>query len=122
MAVIVDASAVAAMMFGEPEGPTLAAHLEDETLLAPTLLDYELVAVALKKVRRQPETTPFVLAALDAAIRLPITRVAVPGAEVFELARRSGLSAYDASYLWLAESRDLELVTLDRGLARWRQD
>jgi hypothetical protein len=39
MAVVVDASAVGAIAFGEPDGPTLVAHLQGETLLAPTLLD-----------------------------------------------------------------------------------
>jgi len=122
MAVVVDASAIAAIMFGEPEGPELTAHLQDETLLAPALLDYELVAVALRKARKRPEAALFLLASLDVALRLPITRVAVPGAEAFALATRHGLSGYDASYLWLAESRDLELVTLDRKLAKCRED
>ena len=31
------------------------------------------------------------------------------------------LTTYDASYLWLALSRDLELVTLDDKLARVNQ-
>jgi predicted nucleic acid-binding protein len=30
----------------------------------------------------------------------------------------TGLSAYDASYLWLARDLDVELVTLDRQLAK----
>jgi predicted nucleic acid-binding protein len=42
----------------------------------------------------------------------------VPGSAVFALAAETGLSAYDASYLWLARSRDAELVTLDKALAR----
>ena len=29
-----------------------------------------------------------------------------------------GLTAYDASYLWLAQALDLELVTLDDDLSR----
>jgi predicted nucleic acid-binding protein len=34
------------------------------------------------------------------------------------LATETGLTAYDATYLWLSRSRDSELVTLDRALAR----
>lgn len=37
--------------------------------------------------------------------------------ETIELARRTGLSAYDASYLWLARHLGAELVTLDAKLA-----
>jgi predicted nucleic acid-binding protein len=118
MAVIVDASAIAAIAFGEPDGATLAAHLEDETLLAPHLIDFELANTAAKKVRKAPEASGAVLAGLHAALTLPITRVPVPATEAFLLAVQTGLSAYDASYLWLARSRDAELVTLDRALVR----
>src|SRR5262245_39129845 len=118
MAVVVDASAIAAIVFGEPEGPTLAAHLADETLLAPTLLDYELTNLTLKKARRQPEFLPHLLLALRQALSLPISRIQVPGADVFALATTTGLTAHDASYLWIARTRDVELVTLDRRLAR----
>jgi predicted nucleic acid-binding protein len=118
MAVVVDASAVGAIAFGEPEGPALAAHLEGETLLAPTLLDYELVNLALKKARRYPMALSKIALSLRAALALPVSRVTVPGFDVFALAAETGLTAYDASYLWVARSRDAELVTLDAALAR----
>ena len=118
MAVVVDASAIGAIMFGEPEGPALAAHLDGETLLAPALLDAELTNLALKKARKRPEAGPEILLSLQAALSLPVSRIAVPGAEVFVLASQTGLTTYDASYLWLAQSRDAELVTLDAALER----
>ena len=37
---------------------------------------------------------------------------------VLGLAERFDLSAYDASYLWLAHELEVELVTLDRRLVR----
>lgn len=118
MAVVVDASTIGAIMFGEPDGPALARELEGETLLAPTLIDCELTNLALKKLRKRPDSTPLILASLQAALILPISRVSVPGLEVFALAAKAGLTAYDASYLWLARSRDIHLVTLDSALAR----
>lgn len=118
MAVVVDASAIGAIMFGEPEGPTLAAHLDGETLLAPALLDYELINLAVKKARRRPELADAVRLSLAAALALRIDRIHVPGHDVFALAVSTGLTAYDASYLWLARSRDAELVSLDAALMR----
>ena len=118
MAVVVDASVIAAIAFGEPEGPGLAAHLSGQTLLAPTLVDYELANIAWKKVRRRPVTHPLVAAALRAASRLELTRVIVPPVEAFRVANETGLTAYDAAYLWVALIRDAELVTLDADLAR----
>ena len=118
MAVVVDASALGAIMFNEPEAEELTAHLQGQTLIAPALLNFELVNLALKKARRQPQLAAQITEALSATLRLAITRVAVPGIELFQLAAATSLTAYDASYLWLALSRDIELVTLDRALAR----
>jgi predicted nucleic acid-binding protein len=118
MAVVVDASALGAIAFGEPEGPTLAAHLAGETLLAPALIDFELMNLAVTKVRRRPDLVDKILLSLTAALTVPIARIQVPGPDVFALAMATGLTAYDASYLWLARSRDAELVTLDRALIR----
>jgi predicted nucleic acid-binding protein len=118
MAVVVDASAIGAIMFGEPGGQTLAAHLEGETLLAPSLLDFELTNLALKKARKRPDTLPKILLSLRTALALPVSRIAVPGLDVFALAVATGLTAYDASYLWLARTYDAELVTLDAALER----
>jgi len=122
MAIVVDASAIGAIMFDEPEAANLAAYLEGETLLAPALLDFELVNLALKKTRRQPQLAPEIAISLAAALRLPMTRVPVSGLDVLRLAAETGLTAYDASYLWLARARDLELVTLDAALARVADD
>jgi predicted nucleic acid-binding protein len=36
---------------------------------------------------------------------------------ILDLAEPTGLTAYDASYLWVARSLNAELVTLDRKLA-----
>ncbi len=72
MAVVVDASAIGAIMFGEPEGPMLVAHLEGETLLAPGLLDYELTNLAWKKARKRPASLPQVFLSLQAALALPV--------------------------------------------------
>lgn len=117
MAVVVDASVVAAIAFGEPDGHTFAAHLMGETLLAPTLLDYELAIIAWKKARAHPDSAPLIQAALDAATRLRILRVPVPAVDLLRVARETRLTASDAAYLWLARTHDAELVTLDRALA-----
>jgi predicted nucleic acid-binding protein len=119
MAIVVDASAIGAIAWGEPEGEEIAPYLYEETLLAPVLLDFELVSIALQKARKGPGTPGLATAGLIVALRIPIARVSVPAADVFALARRTGLTAYDASYLWLARSRDLELVTLDTQLLKF---
>ncbi len=49
---------------------------------------------------------------------LAIETLAVDIAGIIELAEATGLTAYDASYLWLARRLGGELITLDRQLAK----
>lgn len=121
MTLVVDASALAAILFNERDGTTVAAHAAGETLIAPQLLDYELANVCLKRMRRDPDAAAHNLAALAALSGVAIARVPVPPTEVAALAAKTGLTAYDAAYLWLAVSRDVELVTLDERLAAINQ-
>jgi|Laugresu1bdmlbdd_1035124.scaffolds.fasta_scaffold11610_4 predicted nucleic acid-binding protein len=121
MTLVVDASAIAAVLFAEPNGDTIRAHVRGESLLAPHLIDYELANICLKRIRREPMASPGLLTMLSGLTSLGIRRVDVPPTEVAALAVQTGLTAYDASYLWLAVARDIELVTLDSQLARVNQ-
>jgi predicted nucleic acid-binding protein len=114
---VVDASAVAAILFAEPEAEAIVERLTGAQLAAPSLLDYELANVCLTKIRRQPSQRAVLRAALRLAQRLKVETVAVDHAAMLDLAEATGLTAYDASYLWLARSLGGELVTLDRKLA-----
>ena len=114
---VVDASALAALVFGEPEAEAVAARLEGGRLTAPALLDFELANVCLIKMRRQPGAREALRAAYGLARRLNIETVAVDHAATLDLAETAGLTAYDASYLWLSRELGAELVTLDRALA-----
>lgn len=118
---VVDSSALAALLFGEPAGAEVAARLADRSLAAPTLLRYEVASVGLKKLARYPRQRAALSEALSLFERLEIRELPVPVVEVANLAREVRLTVYDAAYLWLARSLDCELVTLDRELARvWR--
>ncbi|VVM05596.1 type II toxin-antitoxin system VapC family toxin [Methylacidimicrobium tartarophylax] len=114
---IVDASALAALVFGEPEAAAVATILEGARLAAPSLLGFELANVCLTKMRRHPEQREALRAAFPLAARLAVETVAVDHAAALDLAEATGLTAYDASYLWLARALGGELVTLDHKLA-----
>lgn len=114
---VVDASAFAALLFAEPEAETIAERLTGARLAAPALLDVELANVCLTKIRRQPSQREALSAAFRLAHRLKVETVAVDHAAALDLAEATGLTAYDASYLWLARALGAELVTLDRKLA-----
>ena len=68
--------------------------------------------------RRHPQQSQALFDAFLLHTRLDIEEIAVDPAGVVRLARSTGLTAYDASYLWLARDLGAELVTLDQRLAR----
>jgi predicted nucleic acid-binding protein len=114
---VVDASALAALLFGEPEAEAVADRLGSGRLVAPALLDHELANICLKKIRRHPGQREALLRGFGLRERVAIDIVAVDHREVVDLAGAAGLTAYDASYLWLAQRLGAGLVTLDRRLA-----
>jgi predicted nucleic acid-binding protein len=115
---VVDASAVAALLFGEPEADEIAEQFRDARLVAPSLLAFELANVCLVKMRRHPDQRPGLSAAFRLRARLVVEEIAVDHEQAVELGTAKGLTAYDASYLWLARELGAELVTLDRRLAK----
>ncbi len=115
---VVDASALAAIMFDEPEGEEVAVRLEDARLIAPVLLSFEIVNVCLTKLRRNPEVRAAILEAFVLQAGLTIESAHVDHASVLILAEQTRLTGYDASYLWLAQRLNAALVTLDGPLRR----
>jgi predicted nucleic acid-binding protein len=116
VAKVVDASALGTLLFGEPEGVAIAGRLGEAGLIAPALLHFEVANVCLKKMRRHPEQRDALVTAFGLLEQMEVGIAEVDHGEVLGLAERIGLTAYDASYLWLARRTGAELVTLDRRL------
>jgi predicted nucleic acid-binding protein len=115
---VVDASALGAIAFGEPEGEAVAAMLSDSLLVAPLLLWFELSKICLKKIVKQPGQKDRLLKAFQLAQRLPIEMTAVDYVQVINLADEKNLTSYDANYLWIAQKLGGDLVTLDLELRK----
>jgi len=115
---VVDASALGAIAFGEPEGEAVAAMLSDSLLVAPLLLWFELSNICLKKIGKHPDQKDRLLKAFQLAQRLSIEMTAVDYIQVINLADEKNLTTYDANYLWIAQKLGGDLVTLDLKLRK----
>jgi predicted nucleic acid-binding protein len=115
---VTDASAIAAILFDEPEGEAVATRLGTARLAAPAILSFELANVCLTKCRRHPDRRDLLVSWFRSRHRLPVHEIAIDTDAVLGLAMETNLTFYDASYLWLARRLDAELVTLDKTLAR----
>lgn len=113
--VVVDCSVLVALLWGEANAADAAALLKGRSLHAPSLLRYELANVARSKLR---SGTPVdvVRAGLEAFAEMKIVLHDAEPMPLFQLAERTGLTAYDAAYLWLAADLKAPLATFDRRL------
>ena len=87
-------------------------------LHAPMLLAYELTNIARKKSVEHPEYVQTASAALRTALNLHWHWSEVDHLAVLRLALETALTTYDASYLYLARSLGVPLVTFDERLAK----
>lgn len=115
---VVDASSLAALLFGEPEAELIVEQLAGADLVAPSLMGFELANVCLIKSRRHPKLRSALNAAFRLRVQLAVEERAVDHDDVVQLAAATGLTAYDASYLWLARHLDADLITLDKQLSK----
>ena len=113
---VVDASAIGALAFGEPEAEDVSATISNSSMVAPLLLWFELSSICLKKIKKRPDQKDLLLNAFHLAQMLPIDMAAVDHLGVIRLAEKKQITTYDASYLWISRQLDGELVTLDRRL------
>jgi len=93
-----------------------ASLIRDMEVHAPVLIDYEMASIARSKIRREPASHEVIIGFLRAMLATDIQRHYVDQVGVVQLALETGLSSYDASYLYLARHLDLPLVTFDRQL------
>lgn len=113
---VVDACALAALLFDEPEGPDVEQLLAGAELHAPWLLKFELANICWKKIRRGEDEVKL-YSGLAGIAKSDIQFDDVDAVAITELAIETGLTAYDASYLWLARTLSADLVTLDAKLS-----
>jgi predicted nucleic acid-binding protein len=92
----------------------------DEGALVPSLWPLEIANALLFGVRRNRVSRTHCERALKSLVRLPIEidteTTGRAWGPTFELAVRFGLTIYDATYLELAQRRELPLASLDRKL------
>jgi len=122
MAFVLDASVTVAWAFADEDHAVAAAALaliRNDQGCVPSLWWFELRNVLIVNERRGRLRETYTAVFLRNLGRLPIVVDRAPEeAAVLTLARRHGLTVYDASYLELAERYAAPLATLDTTLAQ----
>ncbi len=118
MPVVVDTSALLAVLVGEAERDALIAATIGVELLAPSSVHWEVGNALSAMLKRTRLSLAQAQRALDAYAAIPIRFVDVDLALALEIAAEHKLYAYDAYLLTCALSQRAPLLTLDRGLQR----
>ncbi|WP_179504745.1 MULTISPECIES: type II toxin-antitoxin system VapC family toxin [unclassified Sphingomonas] len=125
MSLVLDASIAVAWLFEDEHTPACRAVLTavaDDKAFVPSLWRLEVANVLRNAARRQRCTEAYVDAALARLARLPIAIDPETDQHAWNatlrLARRHGLTVYDAAYLELAQRLAVPLATADTALAQ----
>ncbi len=112
--IVVDASAAIRALLHDGEARR---YLSTESLAAPHLIDAEVLQALRRLAARGVAGSADAERAVRQWSRLGLTRLAIHGLTSRIWALRHNLSAYDASYVALAEALDCPLLTADARLA-----
>lgn len=118
---VIDATVLADFLAGNDDLKEAASALarEDSEWITTSLWRYELGNVLWKKVRFEKVEPENLKRCLIAAESLLVETIEIlDTSAIFKLACDKGLAFYDASYVWLALSRDLKLRTRDAQILR----
>ena len=115
-----DASALVDYLLRTPRGEDVAPSIEDRDadLNTPALCDVEVVAGLRRALLSGLISEQRALQAIEDHLDLPLTRHGHARLLHRTLALRDNFSAYDATYVALAERVDAELLTSDTPFAR----
>jgi predicted nucleic acid-binding protein len=122
MSLVLDASAALTLLRQEPGHDAVREHLAGriaagDEILVPGLFWLEVVNVLAVRYRFTPAAIVEAVYELE-QLGMATTDVGRPGVlAVVDAVARSGLTAYDAAYLVLAESAGASLLTADADLA-----
>ena len=115
-----DASALLHYLLRTPAGGTVGALVEDEStdVHVPSLCDVEVTAAVRRVCLAGRMGAERAVEALDDYLALPLVRHGHESLVPRMFALRDNFTAYDATYVALAESLDAELLSADRPLLR----
>ena len=117
MDVVIDASALLAVLLNEPERQTIIESTRGASLVAPSSLDYEIGNALSALMRRRSITIAESVAVYHSFARIPVRLIEPDMQAALLVSGEENIYAYDAYFIACAERLGLPLLTLDKRLA-----
>lgn len=118
MNLVVDASAVLAVIVSEPERSVVLEVTMGQSLVAPDSLRWEIGNAFSAMLKRSRISLQQAQQGYDSYKQMPIRSVEVNIRNALEIAHQCKLYAYDAYFIECAQRYNCPLLTLDRTLRR----
>lgn len=118
MEMIIDSSAIIAVIANEPEKAALIHLTKDADLLAPASIYWEIGNAFSAMLKRGRISLDEALAALEIYSWIPHRLVTVDLADSLAIAAQLNIYAYDAYLIVCAQKYKAPLISLDRNLLR----
>ena len=116
MELVIDTSALIAVIANEPEKAALVEQTTGAVLLAPSSVHWEVGNAFSAMLKRDRITLAQAQSALAIYQRIPIRFLEVELQQALTLSDELGIYAYDAYLIAAAQSQRCALLALDRGL------
>lgn len=116
--IVVDTSALVAVIAGEDTRATLIERTRGAELLAPASVHWEIGNALVAMLRKRRADLRQARAALHGYRAIPLQLVDVELGSALGLAAELGIWAYDAYVIACAQAQRCDVLTLDEGLKR----
>lgn len=116
MSIVMDTSALAAVILNEADKPVILQKTQGATLYAPRSLSWEIGNALSSLLRRGKISLPEATAAVQQYQSIPVTLVVVDLLQAVTLAHAHNIYAYDAYMIVCAQNLQMPLLSLDKGL------
>ena len=113
MKVLLDASAIMAVILNEPNRSTVVKLTKNSTLLSPEVISFEIGNALINLFKKQKITEEELLSAYRNYTEIPIESIKVDIEKALKIACKYKIYAYDAYYLETANRLKLPLITFD---------
>ncbi len=117
MEILIDASAVLAVLLNEPERDRIIKITAGASLAAPSCLEYEMGNALSALMKRKSLSITEAVSVYHEFCKIPVRSLPANIPAALVASGEEGIYAYDAYYLTCAEQLRLSILTLDKRLA-----
>ena len=114
MNILLDASAIMAIILNEPNKGKAIELTEDATLFCPEIMSFEIGNALVNLYKRGKITEKNLIEAYKEYVSIPFKKKKINISKALEIACKYKIYAYDAYYLDIACRLDLPLITFDK--------